>query len=114
MPERVMPPPWRACDRADWTPMRGRPGAAAAGVFGAIAGGDGSGRTARPRTRTQLIGHRLFWTLFVLATLVQWLDDAHAGRLARLAIPLRLLLSPLLLAVLWFGVLHWRERFRRG
>jgi hypothetical protein len=85
-----------------------------AGVFGAIAGGDGSGRTARPRTRAQLVGHRLFWTLFVLATLVLWLDDERPGRLARLAVPLRLLLSPLLLAVLWFAVLHWRERLRRG
>ena len=94
--------------------MPNRAGTAVAGVFGAIAGGDGSGRSARPRTRGQLIGHRAFWTLFVLATLVLWLDDAHSGRLSRLAVPLRLLLSPLLLAVLWFGVLHWRERFRRG
>ncbi len=83
------------------------------GVFSAIAGGDGSGLTTRPRTRGQLVGHRVFWTLFVFATLVLWLDDSRAGRLARLAMPLRLLLSPLLLAVLWFAVLRWREPIRR-
>jgi hypothetical protein len=89
-------------------------GGALAGVLSAIAGGDGSGRTARPRTRGQLVGHRVFWTLFAFATLVLWLDDSRAGRLARLAIPLRLLLSPLLLAALWFAVLRWREPIRRG
>jgi hypothetical protein len=95
-------------------PMRNGTGTAVAGVFGAIAGGDGSGRSARPRTRAQLVAHRLFWTLFALATLVLWLDDKHAGRLAEVAVPLRLLLSPLLLATLWFCVLRWREPIRRG
>jgi len=93
--------------------MRTSTGTALAGVLGAVAGGDGSGRTTRPRTRGQLVAHRLFWTLFVFATLALWLDDRYAGRLARLALPLRLLLSPLLLAVLWFGVLRWREPIRR-
>ena len=93
--------------------MRDGAGTAVAGVFGAIAGGDGSGRSARPRTRGQFVAHRLFWTLFVFATLVLWLDDAHSGRLSRMAVPLRLLASPLLLAVLWFGVLRWREPIRR-
>jgi hypothetical protein len=93
--------------------MRARVGTGVAGVFGAIAGGDGSGRSARPRTRGQLIAHRVFWTLFAVATLAFWLDDTRAGRLSRVAIPLRLLLSPLLLAVLWFCVLRWREPIRR-
>jgi hypothetical protein len=94
--------------------MRNGAGTVLAGVFGAIAGGDGAGRSTRPRTRVQFVAHRLFWTLFVLATLVLWLDDAHSGRLSRVAVPLRLLLSPLLLAVLWFCVLRWREPIRRG
>ncbi len=93
--------------------MRARVGAGVTGVFGAIAGGDGSGRSARPRSRGQFVAHRVFWTLFVFATLALWLDDAHAGRLSRVALPLRLLASPLLLAVLWFCVLRWREPIRR-
>jgi hypothetical protein len=93
--------------------MKAGTGDRVVGVFSAVAGGDGSGRSAQPKTRGQLIGHRAFWTLFAVATLVLWLDDHQAGRLARLAVPLRLLLSPLLLAVLWFGVLHWREQIRR-
>jgi hypothetical protein len=94
--------------------VRQGPGPAVAGVFGAIAGGDGSGRTTRPRTRGQLVAHRVFWTLFVFATLVLWLDEDRVGRLGRMAVPLRLLVSPLLLVVLWFLVLHWREQVRRG
>jgi len=83
------------------------------GVFSAIAGGDGSGRSAQPKTRGQLVGHRAFWTLFAFATLVLWLDEDQVGHLDRVAVPLRLLLSPLLLGVLWFVVLYWREPIRR-
>jgi hypothetical protein len=94
--------------------MRTGTGGRVAGVFSAIAGGDGSGRSAQPKTRGQLIGHRAFWTLFTFATLALWLDDETAGdRLARIAVPLRLVLSPLLLGVLWFVVLHHRETIRR-
>jgi hypothetical protein len=101
-------------DRADWTAMRAAGTAdRVVGVLAAIAGGDGSGRTAQPKTRGQLVGHRVFWTLFAVATLVLWLDEHRAGHLVRVAVPLRLLLSPLLLGVLWFVVLYWREPIRR-
>jgi hypothetical protein len=101
-------------DRADWDAMRAGTGGRLVGVLSAIAGGDGSGRSAQPKTRGQLVGHRAFWTLFAFATLALWLNDEQTGdRLARVAVPLRLLLSPLLLGAVWFVVLHYREPIRR-
>jgi len=90
-------------------------GARLPGILATIAGGDGSGRVTRPVTRGQLIAHRMFWTAFVLATVVLWLDDRRVGRVPGwLPGPLRLALSPLLLAGLWFAVLRRREPLRRA
>lgn len=78
------------------------------GIFAAIGG---AGFDARRLTRAQWTATVVFWSCYVLLAAGVALDST--GQRAALPAPLRLALSPVLVAALWGAMVRWGPQARR-